>query len=72
MRAGRFRIAPAALRPDSRLREDLGADSLDLNVLACELEERFGIALPDSVLDGTRTVADLLRLVDDGRTAGGA
>lgn len=62
--AGRFRTTPAALGPDARLREDLGADSLDLIVLACELEERFGFAVPDSALDRTRTVADVARLVD--------
>ncbi|MBI1735328.1 MAG: acyl carrier protein [Candidatus Rokubacteria bacterium] len=70
--ATRLRTPRAALRPDSRLREDLGADSLDLIVLACELEERFGIAVPDSALERTRTVADVARLVARRGPAGDA
>lgn len=67
--AGRFRTTPAALGPDTRLREDLGADSLDLVVLACELEDRFGVEIPDTALDGARTIGDVLRVV---RSAGPA
>jgi acyl carrier protein len=39
---------------------DLGFDSLDRITLAVQVENRTGIPIPDQVLPGLRTVADLL------------
>jgi acyl carrier protein len=39
---------------------DLGFDSLDRIALAVQVENRTGIPIPDQVLPGLRTVADLL------------
>ena len=39
------------LKPDSRLVQDLGADSLEVVELSMELESRLGISIPDKVLD---------------------
>lgn len=39
---------------------DLGADTLDRIELACALEERFGVVVPDSVIDASCTVADVI------------
>ena len=57
--------------PESRLIEDLGADSLDCLEIVIALEERFGIDIPDNLLfseDGdilkTETVQDLANLVE--------
>lgn len=57
--------------PESRLIEDLGADSLDCLEIVMALEDRFGIKIPDDILfseDGdtlkTETVQDLANLVE--------
>lgn len=39
---------------------DLGCDSLDVIEIAMEVEEEFGITVPDEVSDATRTVADIV------------
>jgi len=50
---------PAALRPEDRLREDLGADSLDLVTLVYDFEESFRTRIPDEVAVDIRTVGDV-------------
>jgi long-chain acyl-CoA synthetase len=60
------------LTPDSRLRSDLGIDSLDWLHLALEVERRAGIALSDTAIVRAATVRDLLREAADARTAAGA
>ena len=50
---------------DASLREDLGADSLDIVELTFELEEAFGYPIPGSVPDRWRTPQDLLDTVGE-------
>ena len=38
---------PARIGEDTRFKEDLEADSLDLVELVVELEDRYGIRIPD-------------------------
>jgi acyl carrier protein len=40
-------IDPARIEPETRFKEDLEADSLDLVELVVELEDRYGIRIPD-------------------------
>jgi acyl carrier protein len=44
-------ISGCEANPDSRLVDDLGLDSLDLIQLAINLEEAFGIEIPDDDVD---------------------
>ena len=44
--------------------QDLGADSLDLTELVMEMEEAFGIEIPDSDLETIKTVGDAERYVE--------
>jgi acyl carrier protein len=50
------------LTPDSKLVDDLGADSLDLVELSMALEEEFGVSLPEHVVEpwALATIAELL------------
>lgn len=48
------------LVPEVSLRDDLAADSLDLVELALALEERFGIGVPEHILDQVRSYGDLV------------
>lgn len=48
---------------DTRLEEDLEADSLDLVELAMALEEELKLEIPDEDLEGIRTVGDAVEFV---------
>ena len=52
------------IRPDARLVEDLGIDSLDRIELVFELESAFGIEIPDSVITQVQTVGDVVSRID--------
>ena len=60
----RLGVNGSDLRLDARFIADLGADSLDLTELVLELEERFGILIPESDLSEIQTVADAVRIVE--------
>jgi acyl carrier protein len=45
--AAELEIDPARIQEDTRFKEDLDADSLDLVELVMELEDRYGIRIPD-------------------------
>jgi acyl carrier protein len=45
--AEELEVDPARIDDSTRFREDLEADSLDLVELVVELEDRYGIRIPD-------------------------
>ena len=45
---------------DSRLLEDLGADSANVMILVMDLEQAFDITVDDDVLQGISTVGDIV------------
>lgn len=45
--------------PDSKIVEDLGADSLDVVELLSRLEDEYGIMIPDEEVENLVTVADV-------------
>lgn len=47
------------IAPDARIVEDLGADSLDVVELLSQLEDEFGITIPDDDVEKLHTVADV-------------
>ena len=49
---------------DSKIVEDLGADSLDVVELLMALEDEFGISLPDEVAKELSTVGDIVDYID--------
>ena len=54
--ADALRIDPDRIGEDTRFREDLEADSLDLVELLVELEDRYGVRIPDEQAARIRTV----------------
>jgi acyl carrier protein len=54
---------PAQIKLETRLEEDLEADSLDLVELAMALEEELSLEIPDEELEGIRTVGDAVDFV---------
>ena len=54
-----------SVTPDSRLTDDLGADSLDLFQLLMRLEEEYDFETEDHLLDEIFTVGDVVRAIRD-------
>jgi acyl carrier protein len=54
---------PETIKLETRLEEDLEADSLDLVELAMSLEEELSLEIPDEELEGIRTVRDAVDFV---------
>ena len=50
---------------DSKLQEDLGADSLDAVELIMSMEDMFDISISDEQAQGLKTVKDLVDLIDN-------
>lgn len=51
--------------PQADLQSDLGLDSLDTVEMTVGLEDRFGIEIPDSELEGVKTVDDAVQLIEE-------
>ncbi len=47
------------ITPDAKIVDDLGADSLDVVELLSQLEDEFGIIIPDDEVENLVTVADV-------------
>jgi acyl carrier protein len=63
-------LNPAQITDDARLIE-FGLDSLRSMELIVELEEHFAIELDDQAIVRVRTVADLIRLIEQQRSTDG-
>lgn len=50
----------AEITRDTVLASDLGLNSFDLADLVCEIEDEYGIEIPDKVLPSLLTVGDVL------------
>ncbi len=64
-------VEPTAISEDTRFREDLEADSLDLYTLVQELEDTYGVRVPDEQAAEILTVGQAVDFVlahsdDDG------
>lgn len=57
---------------DTSFVNDLGSDSLDLVELVMELEEEFGISIPEEASEDVQTVGDVIRHIDDELSKGQA
>ena len=49
---------------ESRIKEDLGADSLDVLQMLMTIEEEHGIVIPDEELASFETVGDILNFLE--------
>ena len=47
------------ITPDAKIVNDLGADSLDVVELLSQLEDEYGIIIPDEEVENLVTVADV-------------
>jgi acyl carrier protein len=61
--ADELELDPARVTEETRFREDLEADSLDLYTLVQELEDSYGIRIPDEQAARIRTVGHAVDFV---------
>ena len=57
-------LSPEDIRPGSKIKDDLGADSLDVLQLLMALEEEKGVVIPDDVLPTLITVGDIVAYME--------
>ena len=50
---------------ESRLVEDLGADSANVMMLIMDIEQEYNITVDDSLLAGVRTVGDIVKYLEE-------
>ena len=62
--AKQLRKSEDIIKPESRIIEDLGADSLNILMLLMTIEEDFGIKVPDEELADFRTVGDVVSFLE--------
>lgn len=61
--ATELEIDPSRIAVDTRFKEDLDADSLDLYELVMELEDGYGIRVPEAEAAQIKTVGDAVDFV---------
>lgn len=54
-----------AIKMDSLISDDLGADSLDIADIVMSLEEEFEVEVPDDVLQNLKTVGDIVKYIEE-------
>ena len=61
---GQLPVKAEDVKMESRLFEDLGADSANVMMLIMELEAEFNLTVEDEMLTGIRTVGDIVTYLE--------
>ena len=64
MIASQLQVDAPTITPESRLVEDLKADSANVMVMILELESEFGIEVEDEVILTLKTVGDVVDYIE--------
>ena len=64
MLAEQLNISVDKITPDSRVIEDLGADSLDVVEMLMLLEDEFNVTVSDEESMNLKTVADIVKVIE--------
>ena len=62
--AKQLRKDPALITPESNIKKDLGADSIDILQLLMRIEDQYGLVIPDESLATFITVGDVVRYLE--------
>ncbi len=62
--ASQLNVSMDKVKENSKLVEDLGADSLDMVEMLMTLEEEFSISISDEDAINLKTVADIVKYID--------
>lgn len=53
------------MTPETRIAEDLGADSLDVVELLMSIEDEFEVEIPDEEIENIKTIGDLAEYIQN-------
>ncbi|MBQ8954366.1 MAG: acyl carrier protein [Clostridia bacterium] len=62
--ADQLQIDPSEIKMESRLFEDLHADSANVMIMVMDVEEAFNITVDDDALPNIRTVGDVVEYLE--------
>ncbi len=62
--ADKFDADASTMTLDTKVKEDLNADSLDIVELMMDLEENFGITIPDEEATEMSTIGDIVKYME--------
>ncbi len=65
--AEQFDVEEDSINGETKLVEDLGADSLDVVDLLMSMEDEFEIEVPDEDIENIKTVNDLVQYIEENR-----
>ena len=57
-------VNAADVKPESRLKEDLKADSASIMMLVMDVETEFGIEVEDDAIEKVKTVGDMVSYIE--------
>ena len=60
----KFGVEESMVTNEASFTNDLGADSLDTVELIMEIEDEFGISIPDDLAEKISTVGDAIKFVE--------
>ena len=65
MIAKQLKVDEASITENSRLVEDLKADSANVMVMIMDLEDNYGIIIEDDQIMNLKTVGDVVKYIED-------
>lgn len=63
--AEQFDVEEDKITLETKISEDLDADSLDVVDLLMSIEDEFEIEIPDGEIENIKTVGDLVKYIED-------
>ena len=64
MIADQLKVNPSEIKPESRLMEDLKADSANIMVMIMDMEDTFNITVEDDAVNTLKTVEDIVKYIE--------
>lgn len=65
MIADQLGVSEDEVKQETRLKEDLKADSATVMMLVMDIENEFDIEIEDDAIEKVKTVADLVKYIED-------
>lgn len=65
MVAEQLGVPADSVKAESRLKEDLQADSASVMMLVMDVESEFGIEVEDDAIEKVKTVGDMVKYIED-------
>lgn len=62
-----FDVDPDSIEVTTNIADDLSADSLDVVEILMNIEDEFGIEIPDEAIEEIKTVGDLVSYIENNR-----